>query len=487
MLYDNSRLLALCVIVLLTSGYVSLVLRIYVRLTKSPWGWDDTCACLGAIPFAWLCAETLIAANNGLGAHEWHITPTMQKEAFKAFVFFEVAYCTSIILIKLSIALTLTRIVTDQTVILWILRTTIVVFSSVTLSVAIYCLCQCQPIAKIWDPTIEGHCHPSNIITALSMTVTVTSIISDIIISVLPIPLLWNVKINRYSKLAAGFLLSLGLFASICSMVRLAYTLALTSTDDYLFHIYGVTVWCYQLTIPISNPVAEVGVALTVGSLSTLRPLCASCLGSGHHHHYRRSRNHNGDPDNSNSPHNSAHNRDPPHYHRTWSRKSSRQTFDPAGGSADSAGKGSSVSYELRSGSGKKSKSGVLHHHHHDDDGGAAVGEPGDFCGGGGGGGGEVRMAVTAPLPPLRGSWGREPVRERGSVVVLSSVLPPPPPSSAGGRTTAGSERSLNGGRGEEGEEEEDDDESGRGILGLEDVRATMGYGVSSSRRTSMV
>ncbi|KAB2570870.1 hypothetical protein DBV05_g10449 [Lasiodiplodia theobromae] len=126
------------------------------------------------------------------------------------------------------------------------------------------------------------------------MTVTVCSIVSDIVIAILPIPLLWNVQINRSAKFAACFLLSLGLFACVCACVRLGYTLALTSTEDYLFQVYGVTVWCF----------AEVGVALTVGCLSvrsprkwwttafheprtngvlshqTLRPLCVSCLGS---------------------------------------------------------------------------------------------------------------------------------------------------------------------------------------------------------------
>ncbi|KAL1636663.1 hypothetical protein SLS58_009717 [Diplodia intermedia] len=136
------------------------------------------------IPFAWLCAETIVAANNGLGAHSEHITPAMQTQAYKAFVLFQVAYCTSIILIKLSIALTFVRIMTDQVVILWILRITVGLFIAITTAVAIYCMFQCRPIA----------------------------IVSDLIISALPIPLLWNVKINRYSKIAAGFLLSLGLF-----------------------------------------------------------------------------------------------------------------------------------------------------------------------------------------------------------------------------------------------------------------------------------
>ncbi|KAL0263057.1 hypothetical protein SLS55_002032 [Diplodia seriata] len=174
----------------------------------------------------------------------------METQAYKAFVLFQVAYCTSIILIKLSIALTFVRIMTDQVIILWILRITVGLFTLVTTAVAIYCMFQCRPIAKSWDPTIEG-------------------IVSDLIISALPIPLLWNVKINRYSKIAAGFLLSLGLFACICAIVRLSYTLALNATEEYLFQVYGVTVWCF----------AEVGVALTVGCLSTLRPLCASCLG----------------------------------------------------------------------------------------------------------------------------------------------------------------------------------------------------------------
>ncbi|KAF4537190.1 Integral membrane family protein [Lasiodiplodia theobromae] len=269
-LYDNSRYLAFCVIVLLTSSFVSLILRVYVRLAKSPWGWDDTIAMVASVPFAWLCSETLIAANNGLGAHEEHITPAMSMQAYKAFVLFQLAYCTSIVLIKLSIAFTFGRIITHQKGILWTLRITVGTFMAVTTSVAIYCACQCQPIAKSWNPAIEGHCQPSNILASLSMTVTVCSIVSDIVIAILPIPLLWNVQINRSAKFAACFLLSLGLFACVCACVRLGYTLALTSTEDYLFQVYGVTVWCF----------AEVGVALTVGCLSTLRPLCVSCLGS---------------------------------------------------------------------------------------------------------------------------------------------------------------------------------------------------------------
>lgn len=119
------------------------------------------------VPFAWLCSETLIAANNGLGAHEEHITAAMSMQAYKvcaifsvlggtypanvtqAFVLFQIAYCTSIVLIKLSIAFTFGRIITHQKGILWTLRITVGTFMAVTTSVAIYCACQCQPIAYV--------------------------------------------------------------------------------------------------------------------------------------------------------------------------------------------------------------------------------------------------------------------------------------------------------------------------------------------------
>lgn len=107
MLYDNSRYLFFCVIVLMVSGYTTLLLRIYTRVTRKTWGWDDTIATIAAvsiiptppgyslffkadissieskIPFAWLCRQTIVAANNGLGAHSWHITPAMSIQAYK--------------------------------------------------------------------------------------------------------------------------------------------------------------------------------------------------------------------------------------------------------------------------------------------------------------------------------------------------------------------------------------------------------------------
>lgn len=76
---------------------------------------------------------------------------------------------------------------------------------------------------------------------------------------------------NRNTKLASGFLLSLGVLASLSACIRLKYTVNLNNSDDFLYGIGDVVIWGY----------AENGVGVIVGCISTLRPLFRSLLGLG--------------------------------------------------------------------------------------------------------------------------------------------------------------------------------------------------------------
>lgn len=53
----------------------------------------------------------------------------------------------------------------------------------------------------------------------------------------MPIPLLWNVKMNTNAKISVGAILGLGIFASISACIRLKYTVNLTSSTEYLCKI----------------------------------------------------------------------------------------------------------------------------------------------------------------------------------------------------------------------------------------------------------
>ncbi|KAH7034005.1 hypothetical protein B0J12DRAFT_789176 [Macrophomina phaseolina] len=97
----------------------------------------------------------------------------------------------------------------------------------------------------------------------MSFTLSATNILTDWTCALLPIPLLWSLEMNRNSKIAAGVLLSFGVFASVCALVRLQYTIGLTATEDYFYHISFVLLWAF----------AEVGVGMTAANCSTLRPI----------------------------------------------------------------------------------------------------------------------------------------------------------------------------------------------------------------------
>jgi len=128
-----------------------------------------------------------------------------------------------------------------------------------------------------WDTsTPGGHCKPQYILADIYYATTAINIATDWFYALLPLPLLWSVPLNTNSKISVGFLLSLGILASLSACIRLKYTIALTSSTDYLYSIANVVVWGY----------AEVGIGFFVSCLATLRPLFKKVLqlspSSGH-------------------------------------------------------------------------------------------------------------------------------------------------------------------------------------------------------------
>ncbi|KAL1622442.1 hypothetical protein SLS54_005007 [Diplodia seriata] len=283
MLYDASRSVATCVLVLLPPAYVTLALRCGVRLHRKAWGIDDTCMVLSAPFFAWLSASVLSGAWNGLGARDDHLYGghAQYTTALKAsgcdykvrgpsaddpqnYFMFMLSYCCGVFFLKLSIALTLMRITAGRPAYVWTLRVTILIFTAAIFMVFFYVLAQCQPIAYSWDKSIPGgKCKDKRILTGMSFAISAANIVTDWTCALLPIPLLWNLEMHRNSKIAAGVLLSFGVFASVCALIRLKYTIALNEDSDFLYHASFVVMWAY----------AEAGVGFSAANCSTLRPI----------------------------------------------------------------------------------------------------------------------------------------------------------------------------------------------------------------------
>jgi hypothetical protein len=153
------------------------------------------------------------------------------------FFLYEVFYCTSIIFVKLSIALMLNRIAGNRKIFIYTNYGIMALCASVNLAAALYIIFQCNPINAAWKATLMaegGYCQPPIYLQNVYYFCSSVNIFTDWASALMPIPLLWNIQMNRNAKISVVAVLGLGIFTSISGLIRMKYTVGLTSTVDYL-------------------------------------------------------------------------------------------------------------------------------------------------------------------------------------------------------------------------------------------------------------
>ncbi|KAL3421351.1 integral membrane protein [Phlyctema vagabunda] len=114
----------------------------------------------------------------------------------------------------------------------------------------------CSPIEKSWKPRIPGHCIPNvNSIYGLGAV----SIFFDIVILCLPIPMVMKLKINNRKRIGLFGIFCLGIFTTVCSIMRLAQVKSILATGDQT----GLVLWA----------TVELNVGISLTCLPTLLPL----------------------------------------------------------------------------------------------------------------------------------------------------------------------------------------------------------------------
>lgn len=85
------------------------------------------------------------------------------------------------------------------------------------LGCALTLILACQPVHKSWDPLTPGTCLPSGpSFTAYA----IVTIISDVLVAVIPIPVLLQLKVSTSKKIGLIVIFLLGLFTTLCSVFR---------------------------------------------------------------------------------------------------------------------------------------------------------------------------------------------------------------------------------------------------------------------------
>ncbi|KAK3190600.1 hypothetical protein K4F52_003291 [Lecanicillium sp. MT-2017a] len=225
---------------------------------------DDWLMLIAQIIFTASCAFILEGVNRGMGKHNDAIASDDDKVA--ALMWQAVAtitYILDMMFVKLSIGVFLLRLSVKK-VYNYIIWVSLVVVALYTLGVFFWDIFQCTPVAKQWDYRIVGgHCAtPQDIINA-AYAISVLTVVSDWLYALLPIPMLWNVKMTKQAKATVIVILGLGIFASIATLIRLRFLAGLEDSQDLLYSATDAMVWT----------LVEPGVAIIASSLATIRPL----------------------------------------------------------------------------------------------------------------------------------------------------------------------------------------------------------------------
>ncbi|KAH9207394.1 hypothetical protein DL95DRAFT_313834, partial [Leptodontidium sp. 2 PMI_412] len=258
-------------IVRLNSVFIALVvcttgLRFWVRfhLLRSG-GLDDILLLIAVVFSVLLSVSALVGESFGLGKHlrdlgdgsPSSILSSLSK-IVKSLYGCYLAYTTSISFTKLSIISTYVRFFPKGLArkANFGLGITILLFWISSIFAIIF---QCVPAQSAWNYSIKGKCYPiKNFFFALSTF----NVITDILLCLLPIPLLLSLKMPKAQRAVLCLLFCMGIFASVASILRITHLDHLNSLDI-----------SFKTVEPMNWSIVEADVGIICVALSALRPL----------------------------------------------------------------------------------------------------------------------------------------------------------------------------------------------------------------------
>ena len=151
-------------------------------------------------------ALSLYWVSIGLGRHIEQVPKSQHHQLALIFYVDNILYITGLTMIKLSVILFYVRIfrpIAIYRIAFWATASIVVGWFLAGEAMSIW---TCIPIRKAWNPTLPGHCLDRS---RKSYGTAISNILIDLIILVLPMPMLWRLNIEASRKIGL-----IGVFAA---------------------------------------------------------------------------------------------------------------------------------------------------------------------------------------------------------------------------------------------------------------------------------
>ncbi|TLD20533.1 hypothetical protein PspLS_08803 [Pyricularia sp. CBS 133598] len=262
-------------------------LRVFARkLRGGDFWWDDYLA-FGAFVAAgihvWVSIGYMIP--HGTGKHIWVGPPDAAKAWAIGLFISEIVYTLTLCFVKYSTLCLYWRVFGTSKrnrIPIWILAGLVTAWGIAIILASIF---QCVPTQSWWqrfDPV--NPMSPTEFICGVDSTQffignSIPTIITDVMIIVLPIPYIWSLQMRVAQKIGVLGIFLLGAFVTIISMVRLSYLLHLDlQSPDITWNFVVAIIWtnlegniaiiccCLPTLKPILNLVMDGSFATRLGS-----------------------------------------------------------------------------------------------------------------------------------------------------------------------------------------------------------------------------
>ncbi|OCK73260.1 hypothetical protein K432DRAFT_448994 [Lepidopterella palustris CBS 459.81] len=130
----------------------------------------------------------------------------------------------------------------------------------------------CSPPRHFWDPSVTGTCKAPNVLSRATLGQNTINFITDLVFGLLPALVVYELQMNRNTKVSLAVILLLGNLAMVATAVRFKFVASLPlSNPDFLYMIVDARI--------LST--VEIGLGTIMASLVTLRPLFRALLHLG--------------------------------------------------------------------------------------------------------------------------------------------------------------------------------------------------------------
>lgn len=286
----------------MTLSWLSVLLRTYVRaIMLKGFQADDwlmlvaqvchlhtrlerTCTQSLQVNYTTSCSLILIGVTYGLGRHNKSLSQENEIESLKYQALATATYISNMMFIKFSIGLFLLRLATQRRY-RYTIYGSIFVVGIWSLVLFFWNMFQCNPVAAQWDYTIlqndkTATCVTAEEVVSAAYSLSAMTVLTDWFYALIPVPLVWSVKMTQQAKATVMVVLGLGVFASVATLIRLKFLADLTDLEDLLCKCRNPRCSCASTNLLSDAPtdamvwtLIEPGVAIVASSLVTIRPL----------------------------------------------------------------------------------------------------------------------------------------------------------------------------------------------------------------------